>query len=663
MEGTPAKPVFYLLTLLSLAAMAWQFWQRAKLWRKGQPVRWSQDWLGSVLRYVVGQKKVQGSRPRSGAPMHLMLFYGFLSLFLATTLLAVASYAPLVGLENFHRGGYYLAYETTFDLLGLLFVAGVVWALGRRLLHDARTRQGARPVMASDWRDYATLGILLMLGVTGYLLEAARIVADPKPWDGASVVGYALSRAMPPLGPAGYVGLWWFHYAWFFAFVVFLPQMRLRHIVVATFTAAGSPERPMGRLEPVSMQEVEETGRIGVAEAGHYSRWHLMSLDACMACGRCTEVCPAHGVGKVLNPRQVVADVIRANEAGLGVAESVSEEALWACTTCNACVEACPVLIRHVDLIVDARRNLVAEGRLAGTGATMLRQLASTGHAWGAAGREEWMAGLDVPLCRDGASFEYLLWVGCAGATDPAAVRTTRSLAKLLAKAGVAFACLGDEEACTGDPARRAGDEFLFQSQAGHVAAALQKYGVRKVVTACPHCFNTLRNEYADFGATLEVFHHSQLLASLVEDGLLQPARLALGETTFHDPCYLARVNGVADPPRALLGEPPRLDGDAPALVRAAEATPGGPLALVEPEHHGRKTLCCGAGGARMWMEEEPGQRPSERRVAELLATGAKEVAVACPFCRIMLDASLKQEAGDEVRLVDVAEKLWEANE
>lgn len=664
MEGTPARPVFYALMGLSLAVMAAQFVWRARLWYKGGRIGWKPDYLGSFLKYALGQKKVQGSRPRSGAPMHLLLFAGFLSLFLATTLLAVASYAPLVGAENFHKGTYYLVYETVFDLLGLLFVAGVVWALGRRALHDLRCRSGGPRVLDSDWRDYSALAILLLLGATGYGLEAARISAAPQAWDAASVVGYALAGLLPRVSPAQYVAVWWFHFAWVFAFVAFLPQMRLRHIVTASLAAAGSPERPMGWLAPVSVAEVEQTGRVGVSQAEHYSRWHLLTLDACMSCGRCTEVCPAHGVGKPLNPKQVVADVRRANEQGVAVAEAVTEEALWACTTCNACVEACPVLIRHVDLIVDARRNLVAEGKLSGTGATMLRQLGSTGHAWGSGGgREDWMEGLEVPLCREGKPFEYLLWVGCAGATDPAAVRTTRALASLLTRAGVSFACLGDEESCTGDPARRTGEEFLFQAQAEGNASVLSQYGVRKVVTACPHCFNTLRNEYGDFGAGLEVEHHSQLLARLVEEGRLKPARLALGETTFHDPCYLARVNGVADAPRALFGEPGGLDGEDAALLRAAAREPGGTRRLAEPEHHGRKTLCCGAGGGRMWMEEEPGQRPSERRVSELLATGAKEVAVACPFCRIMLDASLKQAAGDEVRLVDLAEKLHEANE
>ncbi len=669
------KLAFYGLTFLSLAVMAWQFVGPARHWMKGKPIGWKPDYVAGVMRYILGQRKVQGSRPKDGAPLHLMIFYGFLSLFVATTLLAIATYGPLIGLPNFHRGLYYLVYETVFDVLGLFFVAGVVWAFVRRWrndrLHgqpplDAETGKPvfSRNPLTSEAKDYVTLLILFMLGVTGYVIEAARIANSPQEWDWASPVGLALSRLTPGLSDQAYVGLWWFHAAWAWAFFAFLPQMRLKHIVTATLTAAGSPEQKMGELLPIRMEEVERTGQIGVAQATDYSRWHLLSLDACMSCGRCTEVCPAYNVGKVLNPKQVVADVHRALVTGDGVAASVSEEALWACTTCNACVEACPVLIRHVDIIVDARRNLVAEGKLSGTPTVMLRQVAASGNAWGApsSNREDWMKGLDVPLCRDGVEFDVLLWVGCAGATDPGAVRTTKAVATLLKKAGVKFACLGQEEACTGDPARRTGDEFLFQEQAGKNVHVFEKYGVTKVVTPCPHCFNTFKNEYHQFGGRLEVVHHTQFLNELVQQGRLEPATPEPGKVAYHDPCYLARVNGVSDAPRALVGDRTHFDTDEPAVVHALTREPDDPRRLAEPVQHAQKTLCCGAGGGRMWFDEEPGKRPSERRVRQLLDTGAKQIAVACPFCRIMLDASVKQATDEDVRLVDLAEMLLDSN-
>jgi Fe-S oxidoreductase len=323
-------------------------------------------------------------------------------------------------------------------------------------------------------------------------------------------------------------------------------------------------------------------------------------------------------------------------------------------------------------MIVDARRWLVAEGKLSGTGATMLRQVQSTDHAWGQqrGSREDWMKGLDIPLCRDGAEFEWLFWVGCAGATDPGAIKTTKAVAALLKKAGVSFACLGQEEACTGDPARRVGDEFLFQEKAMGNVSVFQQYNVRKVVTPCPHCFNTLKNEYGQIypmldpenpaASPLEVVHHSQLLAELISAGKLKSA--AGDGVVFHDPCYLARINNESDAPRSIFGESTNLNesiSPEPGLLSLGGSSDKG---LIEPDHRGRKTLCCGAGGGRMWMEEPVSQRPSNRRAEELVATGAATVAVGCPFCRIMLTDGLKQVTDKEINLLDLAEALQMAN-
>lgn len=649
----PEKALFYVLAFLALGLFGWQVWRRSRIWMKGKPINWKPLGLKGVLAYVVGQRKVKTSRRRSGAPMHLLIFYGFASLFLATTLLSINTYSPV----KFHHGTYYIVYEATFDALGLLFVVGTGWALFRRAFWLPKN-------MAKAPQDDWALIMLFTLGITGYLVEASRLAYSAseagqggfQSFDRYSFVGYALAHGMGPIPAALYKGLWWFHGVLAFTFIALMPRMRLRHIAMAIFSSYGAEQAPMGALKPITMEEVEATGKIGVSEAADYSRWHLMSLDACMECGRCTDVCPANGVGKILNPKKVVQD-IRVLEAGSTiVADAVSEEALWACTTCNACVEACPVLIRHVDLIVDARRYLVAEGKLSGSGATMLRQLGSTGHAWGQQtdSREDWMKGLDVPLAREIESFDVLFWVGCAGAMDPGAQRATRATAQLLQKAGVSFACLGREETCTGDAARRAGDEFLFQEKAQANIETFKRYGVKKVVTACPHCLNTLKNEYPQFGADLEVAHHSQLIADLIAQRKLDPALPMAGAVTYHDPCYLARVNGESDAPRSVLGDSTSLNHDPHGGAK-------GDL-LAEPDNRGRKTLCCGAGGARMWMDEEPNQRPGVRRAEELLATGASTIAVGCPFCRIMLDASVKQVSDAEIRLLDLAELAWERN-
>ncbi|MCE9558798.1 MAG: 4Fe-4S dicluster domain-containing protein [Armatimonadetes bacterium] len=630
-QGPVAKACFYVLMFASMGYCAWCFWNRRRFWKDGKKITWKTNWLRNILSFILAQKKVRSSRPKSGAPMHLLIFYGFLSLLAATTILAINSYGPF----KFHSGTFYKVYEMLFDSLGLMLVIGVLWAIGRR--------SGFRPkVLSHNWRDYWALGLLLALGVTGYLVEGARIAVNPKPWDSVSWVGFGFSKALGWVTPDSYTYIWWFHAILVAGFIASLPHMKLKHIVMAIATASKAPEWPMGQLQPISMEEVEQTGLIGVSLPNEYSQWHLMSLDACMECGRCTEVCPAHNVGKSLNPKAIVQAIHHASIDNSSVIAAVTEEALWACTTCNACVEACPVLIRHVDLIVDARRNLVAEGKLSGSAASMLRQTGSTSNAWGApaAAREDWMKELEVPLAREKKEFDVLFWVGCAGATDPGAMKTTKATAQLMAQAGIDFACLGKEEKCTGDAARRVGDEFLFQEMAAQNVATFGQYKFKKIVTPCPHCLNTLANEYGEFGGDYEVQHHTQFLQELVETGAIKQAS---GESvTYHDPCYLGRVNSETEAPRS--------------LIRKED--------LIEPEHNGKKTLCCGAGGGRMWMEEAPDQRPGNRRAQELVDTGAKTIALGCPFCRIMLDASVNQVAPDEgIKLLDLAEMLLQANQ
>ncbi|MBA3725260.1 MAG: 4Fe-4S dicluster domain-containing protein [Armatimonadetes bacterium] len=659
-QGPWQKALFYAILAVSLGIFAWQVWGRVRLWRQGKPISWRPDYLGGVVKFVLGQRKVRTSRPKSGAPMHLMIFYGFLALFIATTLLGINTYSPW----KFHKGTYYLAYEFVFDIMGVVLFVGLVWALLRRRF--------AKPkALTSAPADFSALYMLLILTVSGFLVEGARMNVNPKSFDTSAPVGYLVSGVLPQLLPAHYLGIWWTHAVLVAVFIAIIPRLRIRHIAYAIFSAAGHQvDRKMGALKPITMQEVEEAGQIGVKEPKDYSRWHLLSLDACMECGRCTEVCPAWLVGKVLNPKEVVQNIRGAMKNGTTVAAAVTEEALWQCTTCNACVEACPVLINQVDLITDARRYLVAEGRAPGTSGTMLRQVASTESAWGtpSGDREKWMAGQDVPLVRDlvanGEKFEVLLWVGCAGSVDRGAMKTTRDFAALLKKANVSFACLGKEEKCTGDPARRTGDEFLFQQMAEQNVATLEQYGVKTVVTACPHCFNTIKNEYSVFGGDYEVLHHSQFLSTLIKDGKLNAPSLEDGAVTLHDPCYLARINNEADAPRHALGVPSNLNDHRTPVDRwLNEATEDGNR-LAEPQRRAQKTLCCGAGGGRMWIEEDINQRPGDNRARELIGTGAKTVATACPFCRIMLDASLNNVAPDQgINLVDIVELVKQAND
>jgi len=648
------QAIFYLLAFLSVAVCVYGLYRRWRLWRQGRPVAPFTDWPARLKRLadqMFAHRRIR--RRRYAGRMHLLIFFGFLALFIGTCIVAVEHYgAYLFGDHWFYRGAFYLAVKMALDLFGLGLLIATLMALGRRY--------GPRPSsLGHEAKDGAFLLLLFAATLTGFLLEGAGIAADPRraPYAAFSPVGglFAMPLRSMGLGATIYPVFWWIHIPLVLGVIAALPYGRWLHLFVAPLSIAAQPARPMGALEPVAMKQVEETGRVGLGLIADLDRWQLMSLDACMECGRCTDVCPAHAVGKELNPKHIVLDLRRAMantaEGDTDNPESsiqhptstdvISDESLWACTNCHACVRECPVLIRHVDLIDGIRRYRVAEGRLSGTAATTLRQLSSRENPWGlpAAQRLDWAKGLDAPPVEAGQEYEVLLWVGCAGAFEPRAQKTTRALAQLLRMAGAQFAVLGPKERCTGDPARRIGDEFLFQQLAEANIATLNGVSASKIVTPCPHCFHTLKNEYPPFGGKYAVMHHSQYLAQLVAEGRLKLPPGVAATITYHDPCFLARVNGETKAPRALLNG-----------------------ALKEPERRKCKTFCCGAGGGRMWMEEPPGQRPGIERAQELLATGAQMVAVGCPFCKVMVGDSVAQIGGEKAPpVLDVAEVLAEA--
>ena len=412
--------------------------------------------------------------------------------------------------------------------------------------------------------------------------------------------------------------------------------------------------RPRGALEPlpIDMDALERgEGSLGAETLTGLTQKSLLDLGACTECGRCQSACPAWNTGKPLSPKLLIMNlrdhaldegpaILAARAASEAfepqplVPEVVDDEAVWACTSCGACVHECPVDIEHIDTIVDLRRALVmGESRFPAEAGTMLRNLENSSNPWGQpqASRADWAGGLDVPIV-NGSAPEVLYWVGCAGSFDDRAKQISRAVAELLTRAGVSFAILGPRELCTGDPARRMGNEFLFQTLAEQNVETLNGLGVRTIVANCPHCFNTLRNEYPDYGGTFEVLHHSELIARLVGEGRLRPTGRVAATVAYHDPCYLGRHNDVYRDPR-----------------RALEAVPG--VETIEMPRHHERALCCGAGGARMWMEERIGKRINEERMDEAAATGADVVGVACPYCLIMLDDGARAR-GDEAQVV-----------
>ena len=662
---------FYCLTVLTMAVFAWGLWRRFKLWRQGVPIPVRELLVGNfrqvcarlkprlrqLLTDGLGQKRVRGRGLPTWA--HLALFAGFMTLLLGTTLLEIDHLAAMVSSAlHFHKGIYYVIYEFTLDVFGLLFLAGCLLFAFRRLQRPASV--GHR---ATDWY---VIGSFLAIGITGYLVEGLRIVWQHPTGIGAhcSPIGLWVSGCFSGLtetsARSAHLALWWVHALLVFGFIASIPYTRLFHTIAGPLNLFfARPE--LGKMVPVTMEEVEKTERIGVSAVTHFDQQQLLSLDACMECGRCEEACPAFATSKPLSPKKLIQDLKflmswnLAQIPGSGAPralhdETIEIETLWSCTTCSACARVCPVRVDPVTLVTDLRRNRVGDGALSGTAATALRRMQSSGNPWGlpAVDRANWAEGLGVPTVKDNPGFEVLYWVGCAGSYDRRAQKVTRAVVKLLQRASVNFAILGTEEKCTGDSARRLGDEFLFQELAQANIATFAKYNVRRILTQCPHCLNTLLKDYPQFGGQYEVLHHTQFLQQLIAEGRLPISAngTSTDSLTYHDPCYLARVNNIHDAPRSLLRS---VNG----------ATGSSTVRFREMSRCREKTFCCGAGGGRMWMEEEPQKRVSTVRAREALATGAKTVAVGCPFCLTMITDGVAAQA-DSAQVLDVAEILAE---
>jgi Fe-S oxidoreductase len=502
-----------------------------------------------------------------------------------------------------------------------------------------------------------------------------RIALQGRPsFERWSFVGYPLAGLIDGHGNlAGAHQAWWLaHVASFVLFVTILPVTMLRHIFTSPLNMyLRDRERPKGAMKPMPNLMETELESFGASTVEDFTWKQLLDTDACTMCGRCTSVCPAHATGKPLDPREIVLKVgevmartgTPAVSPPLGVDpdiiveannvfDRITSEEVWACTTCKACDEICPVNIEILDKILDMRRYLsLMESDFPTELGNAYRAMENSGNPWGMSqgDRAAWTSKVDgVPIVEPGDAFahEYLYWVGCAGSFDDKNQKVTIAMAKLLQRAEIDFAILGPSETCTGDPARRSGNEYIFQMLATATVEQLNTMGVKKIITQCPHCFNTLLNEYPQLGGHFEVVHHSQLLEQLIESGRLDLTDARLDErVVYHDSCYLGRHNDVYLSPRNVIGS---LGG----------------IEIVEAERNGTKGMCCGAGGARMWMEESVGTKVNDARAAELIATGASKVATACPFCYIMLDDGVKGAGAEEtVQVADISMHLLAALE
>ncbi len=594
---------------------------------------------------VLGQRKLL-QRFGPGL-MHAFIFWGFIVL-LPTILIA------MIGIVDKHATLPWLGHQGWYaflvDLFAVLVLIGVCAAVYIRKVLRPRRFEGSHLGEAD-----LILGLIATIALTLLFWHAARIGLGLNDWPkSASPVSNALSGLFGHNEATRVLErvFVWAHVLTILGFLAYLPYSKHLHIFSAAINVWFARTGPGGRLEPLRFDDdsiPEDDLRFGVGAAKDLTFKEVLDGFSCTECGRCQDACPAFATGKVLSPKLVVMGVrdsvfAQSDQPILGT--NVPEEMIWDCVTCGACVQACPVSIEHVDHIVDLRRHQVmVEANFPAEAEPMLRDIERASNPWGRAQSEraDWAAELGVRVLEPGdAPPEYLYWVGCASSFDERARSAAESTATLLTRAGVDFAILGPRESCTGDPARRIGNEYVFQAFAEQNVTTLNEAGVTKVIANCPHCFNTLGNEYPDFGGHYEVIHHSELLARLVSEG-----RLGTGsnggaplKVTYHDSCYLARHNDVLSGPRELAAAV----GDA-----------------VEMERSGKQTFCCGAGGAHMWMEERA--RPiNVERVREAAGTGADTLAVACPYCAVMLDDGVQSE-GIDLRVADVATLLAESLE
>ncbi len=688
--------LFYPLAALAMAIFAYGLYRRWQLWvALGKPeLRFDNIRQRLKLLLTNGLLQVKTFRDLYPGIMHGLIFFGFVVLFIGTALIAKETYltGPLLG-WYFLRGGVYLVFSFLMDLFGVAVLIGVLVAIYRRYVQQP-DRLGYKGAPENTPDDAIVLLLILAIIVTGFLSEALRIHVTHPSWEVWSFAGWILAKAFTGVDPETARALhkinWWIHALLSLGFIAYIPYSRLLHIFTTPANHFMASLQPVGAVEPIRDFETAES--FGVGKLEEFTKKQIFDSEACTRCGRCQEGCPAYLSGKPLSPKKVIQDLksfwleqapaaVQAKKAAEGasdnlfrkaldqvdaavdkvfrgtaaesapaekalVGETIDLHELWACTNCFYCQEHCPAAIEHVPKIIGMRQyKVLTEADFAPELQLTFRNMENNSNPWGIGShlRADWAKEIGIPTLAEDPNVEYLFYVGCAGSFDDRGKKVSTAFAKILKAAGVSFGILGTEEGCCGDSAMRGGNEYLYQTLAQANIEVMKGYNVKKVIATCPHGYNALKKDYPHFGGEFEVFHHTEIIADLIARGKIALKKPVTGLFTYHDSCFLGRYNGIYDQPRDIL-----------------RAVPG--LKLTEMERNLAKSFCCGAGGARMWMEEDIGERINNMRTDQAIAAGADRVAVGCPFCLTMLSDGIKDHGKEEaMAALDIAEIVWKS--
>ncbi|QKS72798.1 (Fe-S)-binding protein [Paenalkalicoccus suaedae] len=651
-----------------------------KLGKKAEFILSMKERRDAMLTMVFGQKKLLKDK-KSGI-IHVMFFYGFLLVQFSAIDVIIKGLAPG---NHLPLGPLYPFFTFSQELVVLMILVAVVWAFYRRYVEK----------LVRLKRNFKAGLVLIFIGglmVSKLFAKGMEIIWLDKPLTAAEPIASSIAAVFGPIGAtaagAGFFIFWWAHLLFLLVFLVYIPQSKHAHLIAGPANVWIGPTHKRGQLEKIDFEQ-EDVEKYGKNQIEDFDQKQLMDLYACVECGRCTNMCPATGTGKMLSPMDLILKMrdhltekgasvtsrspwlpavafsgTRGNTLAAGgdaaaalemnpydvslIGDVITEEEIWACTTCRNCEDQCPVMNEHVDKIIDMRRYLVlTEGKMNPDAQRTLQNIEKQGNPWGInrKERENWRDGrddIDVPTVREmkkrDEEFDYLFFVGSMGSYDNRSMKIAQSFAKIMNEAGIKFAILGNKEKNSGDTPRRIGNEFLFQELATANIQEFEKNDVKKIVTIDPHTYNTFKNEYPDFGLEAEVYHHTELIYEWIQEGRIKPTNEVNETIVYHDSCYLGRYNDVYDPPREIL-----------------KSVPG--VTLVEMERNRENGMCCGAGGGMMWMEEDTGTRVNVARTEQALATSSSMISSACPYCLTMLsDGTKAKEVEEDVKTMDIAE-------